>query len=163
MLLVLFAGTILILRRASVLAAPLDREFQECMDCPAMIAIPGGKFGMGRPTTEHGRFDSEGLQHIVSIRSFAIGKFDVTTDQFHEGDWISAEAMRCRPAEVSPTRGYNKRACVSPQPIKSTDGPIAWPLESETFSVSPVRPAGKRREGSAPIQRPNGQFRTGDR
>jgi formylglycine-generating enzyme required for sulfatase activity len=94
MLLVLFAGIILILQRASVLAAPLDREFQECTDCPAMIAIPGGKFVMGSPTTEHGRFDSEGLQHIVSIRSFAIGKFDVTTDQFHEGDWISAEAMR---------------------------------------------------------------------
>lgn len=81
-LLILLTGTVLFLREASSLAKTVDREFQECNDCPVMIAIPGGKFTMGSPATERGRFDSEGPQHVVSVRAFAIGKFDVTEDQF---------------------------------------------------------------------------------
>ena len=60
----------------------LDREFQECTDCPKMVAIPAGKFMMGSPATEPGRFDAEGPQHIVSVRAFAIGKFEVTNAEF---------------------------------------------------------------------------------
>ncbi len=63
-------------------AKPLDREFQECDGCPIMVAVPGGKFIMGSPATERGRFDSEGPRHAVSLRAFAIGKYDVTTEQF---------------------------------------------------------------------------------
>jgi formylglycine-generating enzyme required for sulfatase activity len=59
-----------------------DREFQECTKCPAMLAIPAGRFVMGSPAGEAGRFDSEGPQHIVSVKAFALGKFDVTTDEF---------------------------------------------------------------------------------
>lgn len=59
-----------------------DREFQECADCPRMIAIPAGKFMMGSPATEQGRFDVEGPQHLVTVRAFALGKYDVTTAQF---------------------------------------------------------------------------------
>lgn len=63
-------------------AERVDREFRECSDCPEMVAVPGGKFVMGSPATETGRFDSEGPQHPVSVRAFAIGKYDVTTAQF---------------------------------------------------------------------------------
>lgn len=59
-----------------------DREFKECNDCPVMLAIPGGSFAMGSPAGEVGRFDSEGPQHPVSIRPLALGKFDVTSEQF---------------------------------------------------------------------------------
>jgi formylglycine-generating enzyme required for sulfatase activity len=59
-----------------------DREFQECSDCPIMIGIPAGRFVMGSPANEAGRFDNEGPQHIVSVRAFALGKFDVTSEQF---------------------------------------------------------------------------------
>jgi formylglycine-generating enzyme required for sulfatase activity len=59
-----------------------DREFQECVDCPVMVGIPAGSFVMGSPASEHGRFDSEGPQHSVSVRAFALGKFDVTSDEF---------------------------------------------------------------------------------
>jgi formylglycine-generating enzyme required for sulfatase activity len=59
-----------------------EREFQECSDCPAMIGIPAGKFLMGSPATERGRFDAEGPQHAVSLRAFAIGKYEVTTAEF---------------------------------------------------------------------------------
>jgi formylglycine-generating enzyme required for sulfatase activity len=62
--------------------ADTDREFQECTNCPVMLAVPAGRFVMGSPPGEPGRFDSEGPQHIVSVKAFALGKFDVTTDEF---------------------------------------------------------------------------------
>jgi formylglycine-generating enzyme required for sulfatase activity len=58
------------------------REFQECADCPVMAGIPAGRFAMGSPANEPGRFDSEGPQHYVSVRAFALGKYDVTSEQF---------------------------------------------------------------------------------
>jgi formylglycine-generating enzyme required for sulfatase activity len=59
-----------------------DREFQECPECPVMVGIPAGTFVMGSPTNETGRFDSEGPQHEVTIKAFAIGKYDVTSEEF---------------------------------------------------------------------------------
>lgn len=59
-----------------------DREFQECHDCPVMVAIPAGRFLMGSPAREAGRFENEGPQHEVAIRAFALGKFDVTSEEF---------------------------------------------------------------------------------
>lgn len=59
-----------------------DHEFRECADCPVMVAIPGGAFTMGSPPTEPGRFDSEGPQHTVTVRPFALGKYDVTSEEF---------------------------------------------------------------------------------
>src|ERR1700722_14646439 len=59
-----------------------DREFQECPDCPVMVGIPAGKFAMGSPASEGGRFDNEGPRHYVSVRAFALGKYDVTSEQF---------------------------------------------------------------------------------
>jgi formylglycine-generating enzyme required for sulfatase activity len=47
-----------------------------------MVGIPAGTFTMGSPPSESGRFDSEGPQHSVSIKAFALGKFDVTSDEF---------------------------------------------------------------------------------
>lgn len=58
------------------------REFQECTDCPAMVGIPAGRFAMGSPASEPGRFDSEGPQHYVTVRAFALGEYDVTSEQF---------------------------------------------------------------------------------
>ena len=47
-----------------------------------MVGIPAGTFAMGSPHTESGRFDSEGPQHEVTIKAFALGKYDVTSEQF---------------------------------------------------------------------------------
>jgi formylglycine-generating enzyme required for sulfatase activity len=61
---------------------PKDRDFRECPDCPEMVGIPAGRFVMGSPRGEPGRFDSEGPQHEVSVTAFALGKYDVTSRQF---------------------------------------------------------------------------------
>jgi formylglycine-generating enzyme required for sulfatase activity len=59
-----------------------EREFKECPDCPQMVGIPAGGFVMGSPASEPGRFDAEGPQHHVSLRAFALGKYDVTSEEF---------------------------------------------------------------------------------
>ena len=59
-----------------------DREFRECSHCPLMVGIPAGRFVMGSPASEPGRFQSEGPQHAVAIRAFALGKYMVTSEEF---------------------------------------------------------------------------------
>ncbi|HUN98703.1 MAG TPA: formylglycine-generating enzyme family protein [Bradyrhizobium sp.] len=59
-----------------------ERQFRECPDCPEMVGIPAGKFVMGSPASEAGRFDTEGPQHVVTISAFALGKYDITSRQF---------------------------------------------------------------------------------
>ena len=59
-----------------------DRSFTECPECPPMVGIPAGKFLMGSPAHEPGRFDSEGPQHVVTVKAFALGKYPVTSEEF---------------------------------------------------------------------------------
>ena len=68
--------------RATRAAERADREFKECTECPVMVGIPAGSFVMGSPPSESGRFDTEGPQHNVSVKAFAIGKYDITSEQF---------------------------------------------------------------------------------
>ncbi len=64
-------------------ALKLTDSFKECTDCPEMIVIPAGSFVMGSSATEREREADEGPQHKVTIaKSFAVGKFDVTLDQW---------------------------------------------------------------------------------
>lgn len=58
-------------------------EFQDCEACPKMVVVPAGEFLIGSPPSEKGRKPNEGPQRKVSItRPFAIGKFEVTFDQW---------------------------------------------------------------------------------
>jgi len=75
-------GLVVALLIASHAAAGEDREFKECADCPVMVGIPGGKFLMGSPRSEAGRFESEGPQHSVTIRPFALAQTPVTVDDY---------------------------------------------------------------------------------
>src|SRR5438445_13861518 len=78
---------------APVLAQPLTPEreralypkdsFKECDVCPDMVVVPAGSFTMGSPNGERDRDRNEGPQRVVTIgRSFAVGKFQLTVDQF---------------------------------------------------------------------------------
>jgi formylglycine-generating enzyme required for sulfatase activity len=58
-------------------------SFKDCEDCPEMVALPAGEFMMGSPAGEPGRQDIEGLpRRVVIPKRIAIGKFEVTLDQF---------------------------------------------------------------------------------
>lgn len=76
-----------------------------------MVGIPAGKFVMGSPATEAGRFDSEGPQHIVSVKAFALAKYDVTSEEFL--NFLRATGYQPKPCNAllnmqwkSPGNGY---------------------------------------------------------
>lgn len=74
---------------ASVLsAAPvvLSRQagavFRECPVAPEMVIIPSGSFLMGSSEKEKGRSEDEGPQHQVSVKALAVGRYEVTFDEW---------------------------------------------------------------------------------
>jgi formylglycine-generating enzyme required for sulfatase activity len=50
---------------------------------PAMVVIPEGSFFMGSKESEPGSQDNERPRHRVNVRSFAIGKYPVSFDEWH--------------------------------------------------------------------------------
>ena len=63
-----------------------------------MIVVPAGKFMMGSPATEKGRYGNEGPQHQVTIaRPFAVSKFDVTF-----ADWDACVSVGGCPRKARP-------------------------------------------------------------
>ena len=63
--------------------------FQDCPDCPKLIVVPPGGFGMGSPDSEPGRNSDEGPVHQVTIEyRVAVGVYEVTRAEF--GRFVSA-------------------------------------------------------------------------
>ncbi|MBM3540371.1 MAG: hypothetical protein FJX55_21430, partial [Alphaproteobacteria bacterium] len=59
------------------------QTFKDCAECPEMVVVPAGSFTMGSPAGEAWRDADEGPQRVVTIaRAFAVGKFEVTFDQW---------------------------------------------------------------------------------
>ena len=70
---------------------PVPRQQQEvapgtiikdCPECPEMVVLPGGSFVMGADHSSDRTSASEFPQHRVQIQSFAIGKYEVTQEQW---------------------------------------------------------------------------------
>ena len=113
--------------------------------------FPAGKFVMGSPATESGRFDSEGPQHSVSVRAFAIGKYEVTTAEFltflRETGY---QPVPCNPilnlSWLSPGRGVAYSPGTTDPPLwpavclnwKDAQAYIAW-LNKKVRSAQPSR------------------------
>ncbi len=105
-------------------ASAFADTFQECPSCPPMVAIPAGKFLMGSPAHEAGRFDSEGPQHAVTVKAFALGQYDVTSEEF----LAFLRASRYQPKACNPLLGLGwkveGRDLAYPP---SQDEPPRWP------------------------------------
>jgi formylglycine-generating enzyme required for sulfatase activity len=66
--------------------------FRDCPDCPQMVVIPAGRFAMGSADAEKAWAISRGStaesladespQHPVTLRAFALGRYDVTRGQY---------------------------------------------------------------------------------
>ena len=86
--------------------------FKDCDDCPYMVVIPAGSFLMGSPPDpEQDPFSNakpvkigendERPQHSVNIQTFAIGKYEVTQEQWYAvmGNNPSTSKGRTLPVE----------------------------------------------------------------
>jgi formylglycine-generating enzyme required for sulfatase activity len=85
-------------------AAPPGETFKDCEVCPEMVVVPAGKFKMGSPEGEAERTSDEGPQHQVTVKPFAIGRYEVT---FEEWDACVAGGGcdAYRPADAGGGRG----------------------------------------------------------
>ena len=54
--------------------------FKDCAQCPEMVTIPPGQFTMGSPSSE--LYRGAEAQHRVSVPAFALGKYEVTFDEW---------------------------------------------------------------------------------
>jgi len=72
-----------------------------------MVSIPGGRFLMGSPESEEGRYENEGPQHYVNVSAFFLGKYPVTQAQYQA-------VMENNPSDREELIGSNRPvACVS--------------------------------------------------
>jgi formylglycine-generating enzyme required for sulfatase activity len=108
-----------------MVAAAEPQSFRDCAQCPEMVTVPAGKFTMGSGKWELGRFDSEGPQHPVSVRAFALSRYDVTDAEFL--------------AFLRDT-GYQPAACDTILNLawRSPGGGVAYPPVDSEASQSPA-------------------------
>jgi formylglycine-generating enzyme required for sulfatase activity len=81
-----------------------------------MVPIPGGKFLMGSPETEHGHKPDEGPQHEVEIEPFWLEKYELTWDEF-EVFMFTLDIDRRKLAAQPPTEN-DKQADALARPTK---------------------------------------------
>ena len=66
-----------------------------------MIPLKGGEFLMGSPDAEKGRLEDEGPQHPVAVKSFWMGKCEVTWDEYDQY-WKTEDQPKLDGKEVDP-------------------------------------------------------------
>lgn len=75
--------------------------FKDCDECPEMVNIPAGKFMMGiSPFSNIDFSSSQKPQHVVQIQAFAIGKFEVTQEQYYSIMGINPSKFKGRTMPV---------------------------------------------------------------
>ena len=74
------------------------KGFQECPECPEMVVVPAGSFIMG---SLDGDYDERPRHKVVITKPFAVGKFEVTRDQWD----ACVTANACQPRGEGRTIG----------------------------------------------------------
>ncbi|MFM0056330.1 SUMF1/EgtB/PvdO family nonheme iron enzyme [Paraburkholderia phytofirmans] len=81
--------------------APVAGESRDCATCPIMIAVPAGSFSMGSSTDDP---SEKPVHHVTIAAPFAIGKYEVTVDQWNA--CVAANACQ----KLTPESNTNKAA-----------------------------------------------------
>ncbi|HEX4196817.1 MAG TPA: SUMF1/EgtB/PvdO family nonheme iron enzyme [Caulobacteraceae bacterium] len=88
--------------------------FRDCRDCPEMVVLPAGRFSMGSPDNQAMHTPDESPAHPVTVESLAMGRFDITFD-----DWAACvRAQRCQNVTA---------------PVDYKGGGGRWPLIAVSF------------------------------
>ncbi|MEZ5936169.1 MAG: SUMF1/EgtB/PvdO family nonheme iron enzyme [Alphaproteobacteria bacterium] len=78
-------------------------SLRDCGECPEMVVIPSGAFFMGSRESEPDSYDDERPRHRVNVESFAIGKYEVTFDEWDA--CLAAGGCEHRPGDEGWGRG----------------------------------------------------------
>jgi formylglycine-generating enzyme required for sulfatase activity len=94
--------------------------FRDCSQCPEMVAVPAGKFMMG---WDDGDEDERPAHEVVIAKPFAVGKFEVTFDEF---DACAADGG-CLKQPLPNDAGWGRgRRPVIAMPWIWVDGYLEW-------------------------------------
>jgi formylglycine-generating enzyme required for sulfatase activity len=65
-------------------ALTVGQIFRDCSApvCPSMVVLPGGSFVMGSDADGRGSYEDERPAHAVTVRSFAVGRFELTFQEW---------------------------------------------------------------------------------
>ena len=96
---VIFLGWLCVTQMACT--PQLQAAFKDCEECPEMINIPAGRFLMGSDPFTNLANEFEKPQHLVQIQAFAMGKYEVTQEQWYAvmGNNPSSKKGRTLPVE----------------------------------------------------------------
>ena len=61
----------------------IGRPFQDCLNCPEMMAIEGGRYLRGSDVNEIGRAADEGPQSLVKIKSFGLSRREISNREWN--------------------------------------------------------------------------------
>lgn len=101
---------------ADALSAPPVAASRDCDVCPDMVSIPGGEFMMGSPAGDSEAGDSERPQRLVRVKTFALGKTEVTVAQWREFARVSGYQTQAE-------RNVQAQGCNT---WEADDGAWAW-------------------------------------
>jgi len=116
---------------ASAEALEPTTTFKDCAECPEMIVLSGGSFLMGTPeNAQNASRASEGPQHQVTIKPFALGKFEVTQAQWTA---VMGENSSSNIGEDLPVEGvsWNAAKAFVEKLSEKTGKPYRLPTEAE--------------------------------
>ena len=88
LVLVALAGAGLAWRAGSAAPADPPDVFRDCGTCPEMVVVPAGAFQMGSRRDDDEARNSERPRHRVSVEPFALGRYEVTREEY--GAFVSA-------------------------------------------------------------------------
>jgi len=74
---------LLLLSAIGVQGTYAQQVIKDCTDCPEMVVIPAGSFMMGGDPFSNSTQANELPRHRVQLRSFAVGKYEVTQEQWY--------------------------------------------------------------------------------
>ena len=98
-------------RVVSTLAAlrrPSRQSFRDCANCPELLAVPAGTFRMGSTDPRSGT-DEHDIHMVTIAKPFAVGKFDVTFDEW-ANRWRKNRGQTEAQAEEEQTRRFDEPA-----------------------------------------------------
>lgn len=115
----LLCKIVLLLPTVFVPFATAQRVFRDCPECPEMVVIPPGSFMMGSPAADPFKNDAyrdqerERPQHRVQIKSFAIGKYELTQEEYYSVMGFNPSTEKGRTLPVHDISWLNAKEYIS--------------------------------------------------